>query len=252
MSHGVHIPGDPSANLPTLSRLEGWLSLELGPGIGVAWRGVDTDPAELHAVELEAVRRAVPRRQREFASGRLAARDAMARIGLPPQAIPSAPDRAPIWPEGVVGSIAHNAWACVAIAGRREVVHALGIDIEDNRPLEEDLWPIICTREELDSMSRLPPQARGAFVTRVFCAKEAYYKWQHPQTGCMLDFSDVQTSFNEDQTQFLIRQASAASSPVLGNERMGQLRVFDALLVAWLAGASHSVGPDGPLPLMKA
>lgn len=234
------VPATPAADLRALCSL---LGAELAPGVGVACTDANGDCDTLWPGEGEAVRNAVPRRQREFAAGRSAAREALARIGLPPRAIPSAPDRAPVWPEGVVGSIAHNTRACVAIVGRQEEVHGLGIDIEDQQPLDEGLWRTICTPDELGVLATLPAWAQGLWVTRVFCAKEAYYKWQYPQTGRMLDFCDVQVSFDHEGTQFRVREAAPGKAPVLTSRHDGSLRLVDGFAVAWLAGAP-SAGPS--------
>lgn len=219
------------------------LGAELGPEIGVSCAGTNGDCSTLWPGETEAVRNAVPRRQREFAAGRSAARDALARIGLPAQAIPAAPDRTPVWPQGVVGSIAHNTRACVAIVGRRDQVHALGIDIEDEHPLEEALWGTICTPHELNMLAGLPVRAQGHWVTRVFCAKEAYYKWQYPQTGRMLDFCDVQVSFDEEGTRFQVREAARRIASVLKSRDEGRLRMIGGFALAWLAGAPSAAAP---------
>src|SRR5690606_967724 len=71
----------------------------MGPGTGVACTGVEGNLQRLWPVEHAAISHAVPRRQREFAAGRTAARAAMSQLGWPPSAVPSAPDRSPIWPD---------------------------------------------------------------------------------------------------------------------------------------------------------
>lgn len=221
---------------PDLIRLQSQLGRALGTGIGLSCTGVDGDPGQLWPIEREAVQKAIPRRQREFAAGRQAVREAMSRIGVPPRAIPSATDRSPVWPVGVVGSIAHNNHVCVAIVGRRNEVHAIGIDIEDDRPLESDLWPTICTQEELATLALLPASDRGHWVTRAFCAKEAYYKWQYPQTGRILDFCDVQLTFNHDHSEFRVWQTPTANVPVLVHLLAGKVHESGGLIVAWLIG----------------
>jgi 4'-phosphopantetheinyl transferase EntD len=164
----------------------------LGGAVGVACSGIASDTSLLYPEEREAVSRAVPKRQREFATGRTNARLAMARIGETPTAIPSGPDRAPVWPAHLVGSISHTDRACVAVVARRSQVGAIGIDLENDAPLEDKLWPIICTPAELAQVASLPIEQRGRQVTRLFSAKEAVYKWQYPLTGCVLGFQQIQ------------------------------------------------------------
>lgn len=225
----------PSTELPPLQSLHQQLAQALGAGVGVACTGVDGEPGLLWPAEREAILKAVPARQREYAAGRQAARAAMQQIGCVPAAIPSAPDRSPVWPDGLTGSIAHGGQVCVAVVGRRHQVHAVGIDIEEDRALEPDLWPSLCTAEERALLDQLPPHERGRRVTRLFCAKEAFYKWQYPQTGRLLDFLDVQVAFSADATGFVVH-ATSRDTPLPRCSRQGTLLARDGLVLAWLLG----------------
>lgn len=235
----IECPAPPKA-APVLQPLRQQLAQALGTGFGIACRDVDGDPEQLWPSERTAVHKAVPSRQREYAAGRCAARDAMQQIGWAPEGIPSAPDRSPVWPDGLTGSIAHGGQVCVAVVGRRHQVHAVGIDIEVDRAMEPDLWPSICTADELSRLDLLPPRERGRRVTRVFCAKEAFYKWQYPQTGLLLDFLDVEVMFSADGTGFVAR-AAPSTPPVPRCNREGTLLAHDDLVLAWLFGPA---GPD--------
>lgn len=223
---------------PAHRRLQHELQSRLEPGVAVVCTGVDGDPESLWPEERAAVAQAIPRRQREFAAGRTAAREAMGQIGWPPSALPAGLDRSPIWPSGLVGSIAHTGRTCVAIAGRRDQVHAMGIDIEEDSPLERDIWETICTQEEIYALSTVPPSERGRSVTRMFCAKEAFYKWQYAQTRSLLEFSDVQITLNPGSTTFSVHAAETTEPPVLMSRNDGHLLTCDGLVLAWLTGAA--------------
>lgn len=180
-------------DLPTLAAA---LRACVGPGIGVGVtdpRGV-SDP--LFAEETAATRKMVEKRHREFAAGRAAARAAMADLGLPPVAIPMGHDRAPVWPEGLCGSISHCAGAAVALVAHHDTATTLGIDIEDDTPLDADLWPDILTSQEVDWLMRQPEPTRGRHAKAIFSAKEAVYKAQYPLTGRMLSFGDITVRLN--------------------------------------------------------
>lgn len=219
-----------------LQSLRAQLANELVPGIGVACRDIDGDPHALWPAESAAIRKAVPRRQREFAAGRTAARDAMTQIGWPAAAVPSAPDRSPVWPDGLVGSITHSGRVCVAIAGRRDLVHAVGIDIEEDHAMDPTLWKTICTPRELADLQPLPSSERGRRVTRLFCAKEAFYKWQYPQTTRLLDFLDVHVTLTRNHSGFRAHTAAAGRPSLLSCEREGRLLTSDGMVLAWLIG----------------
>jgi enterobactin synthetase component D len=182
--------------------LQTYFSNTLGPLIGVAFSNTNGDTQCLYPEEAQAVARALPKRQKEFAAGRKAARRAMHAIGWPDMAIPSKVDRSPTWPPGLVGSISHSKHACVAIVGRKENFRSIGIDIEDYIPIESNLWPIICTPQELSFVGKNREADQGRMVTRIFSAKEAFYKWQHPITGRFLEFLDVAVDIDTSNSSF--------------------------------------------------
>lgn len=210
------------------------LAERLGPGIGIACMGVDGNLQALYPEELAAIPNAVPRRQREFAAGREAARQAMAQIGWPPMAILSAPDRSPVWPEGLAGSITHTSRVCVAVVGLREEKYSIGIDLEEDLPIDPSLWNTICTPEEYAFVKSQPARLRGSLVTRLFSAKEAFYKWQYPQTRHMLDFQDVHIVLSRAgfPTHFRIIQVRKGTTPDI----QGQYLACDGHFFTWVIG----------------
>ncbi len=183
-------------------RLQAELQAWLGPEVAVVCTGVDGDPESLWPEEREAIARAVPKRQREFAAGRSAARTAMRRLNWLATAIPAHSDRSPCWPAGLVGSIAHSADTCVAVVGRQDAWVSIGIDIEPDRGIDESLWGIICTPDEQRQLGEQGPESRASLVTRVFVAKEAFYKWHYPQHRTLLDFNDVSVKWGRKGSGF--------------------------------------------------
>src|SRR5438874_13378259 len=69
----------------------------------------DLPDAPLLGPEAAAVASAVPSRQREFATGRACARQALAALGVAPVPLDRGAGGAPAWPAGGVGSITHCA-----------------------------------------------------------------------------------------------------------------------------------------------
>lgn len=164
-----------------------------GPDVAVAVLPVTGAHPPLLPSEEVAMRRAVPSRRAEFTAGRAAARLAMQRLGLSPQAIPSAPDRSPVWPAGVTGSISHAAGICAAVLSR-DPAATLGLDIEEATPLDEDLWPLVLTPSELLALNDHPPAERGRIAKRIFSIKEAAYKAQFPLTGAVISFQALEVT----------------------------------------------------------
>jgi 4'-phosphopantetheinyl transferase EntD len=136
----------------------------------------------------EVLDNAVPKRLAEFAAGRRAARAAMASLGVPASAIPHGADRAPQWPQGVVGSISHTDGLCLAMVGRSGDWVGLGLDVEADHDLEPTLWPEILRPEDLARINALPDAVQGSGALAVFVAKEAAYKAQYPIGRTLIDF----------------------------------------------------------------
>lgn len=168
------------------------LQQRFGPTVLCDVSALDEEPAALWPAEQAAVAQAVPARRREFAAGRAGARRLLARLGLPPAALPAQPDRSPAWPSGVIGSIGHSAQLCVVAATRLGALLSLGVDVEPDAPLEDELWDTICSPRERAALERLPPAQRGAAARLHFCAKEAVYKCLHPVLRLPLEFHDVE------------------------------------------------------------
>jgi 4'-phosphopantetheinyl transferase EntD len=151
----------------------------------------------LPEAEALAIATAAEPRRIDFTLGRVAAREALQKIGCPPTEIPVGTDRAPIWPAGITGSIAHTTNVAVAVVARVEQVLAIGVDIEQSSTVTEDLWPKLFLREEKAFLRSINKASRACFATAIFSVKEAFYKFQFPHTNEWLDFQDVKLSRNQ-------------------------------------------------------
>lgn len=154
--------------------------------VGSAVTAVDDAVPPPLPAEAVAVANAVPARRREFAAGRAAARLAMADAGLAPAAVPAGPDRAPRWPAGISGSITHTRHVAAALAAYDGDWPAVGLDLEEARPMPPDLVDLVVGPE--DRLGDMPPSLAA---TLLFSAKEAVFKAQFPVTGLWLDYRDV-------------------------------------------------------------
>jgi 4'-phosphopantetheinyl transferase EntD len=159
---------------------------------------------DLFPIEEVAVAKATGSRRHEFAHGRACARRALRRLGVSPGPIPVQPDRAPAWPTGVVGSIAHTAGLVCAVVGRSQAVAGVGVDIESrDRPMREKLERFIRTPAE-----RVHQQSLSADLDPlrlVFSAKEAVHKCVAPLSGVTLGFHDVELDFDVASGSFRAR-----------------------------------------------
>lgn len=220
-------------------RIETHLQACLGQNLSVVCTDVDGATETLWPEEAAAVAKAIPRRRREFAAGRAAAREAMHRLSVCSGAIPANPDRSPRWPAGIVGSISHTAEICLAVVGLRKLWSSIGIDIEPNQDIEESLWEIICAPDELRLVREQPPSKQAAFVARIFVAKEAFFKWQFPLNKAMLDFQDVSVQWRYEGRCFRVQvlDVSACSSI---NSPEGHVIALESQLFACIASVDQS------------
>lgn len=184
--------------------------------------------------EREYVTRAVEKRVREFAAGRLCARAAMAALGFPPAAILKGEDRAPIWPTGLTGSISHTDSYCVAVMAPTTQFDSLGVDVEDIQRMTSSIWRSILRPEELARLDSLDEQARQRMATIIFSAKEAFYKCQYTLTRSWLGFEDVLVDVGDGTIEFSVVNEARASR-LLGKNRSGRFRIDGSLVTAGIA-----------------
>lgn len=155
----------------------------------------DVALARITDAEAELVARAVDKRKREFATARVLAREALGRIGSPAVEILNAPDRAPIWPEGIAGSISHCDTRAVVAIARRDVAGTVGIDIEHRAELKRELWKSVFTAREIAHVEeRFGAVERGRLALALFSAKEALYKAQYPWTTSYMGFHELEVA----------------------------------------------------------
>ncbi|MEU6818562.1 4'-phosphopantetheinyl transferase superfamily protein [Streptomyces sp. NPDC046860] len=153
----------------------------------------DDDPdAVLFPEERVLVARAVAKRQREFASVRVCARRAMEKLGLPPAPVPTGERGAPLWPDGVLGSMTHCDGYRGAALARTGGLASLGIDAEVHEPLPEGVLDSVSLPAERDRHRALAAARPGVHWDRLlFSAKESVYKAWFPLTRSWLDFLEA-------------------------------------------------------------
>jgi 4'-phosphopantetheinyl transferase EntD len=139
--------------------------------------------------EVAAIANAVVKRRREFGTVRYCARRALASLGVPEAPLLPGPNREPLWPAGVVGSLTHCAGYRAAAVARRSDQAALGIDAEPHGPLPDGVLATVTLAEERPPLARLAETEPGVHWDRLlFCAKESVYKAWFPLTGRWLGF----------------------------------------------------------------
>ena len=187
---------------------------------GLCW-GIAFGPAvPAHPDEEIAIARAVPARRAEFRLGRMAARDALAQLGVAAP-VPMGPDRAPVWPAGIVGSITHQDGIAVAVVSDGG---ALGLDLDRTDPLALDLIPEICRPEEDATKAR-----------QIFSAKEAAYKAQYPANRVVFGFHGLSVDLSLGAATWPEHPETASIAP----DSRRPLPILQCARGGWLLSLSY-------------
>ena len=112
-------------------------------------------------------------------------------VGVRP-ILPRSVGGGPLWPEGVVGSLAHDRQVALAAVAPAALFAGIGVDVEPFAPLPGRLAAKIATEGE-----RRRGLADPAELRVLLSVKEAVYKATHPGDGLFLGFQDVEVDLAE-------------------------------------------------------
>lgn len=167
--------------------------------VATACRRIGPNTIDLYPQEQQLIKKAVEKRRLEFAAGRACAREALCTIGLGPMPILQNDARAPVWPDGILGTIAHShTWAGAAVA-RVEQLAGIGLDIETIDRVNLDIGRMVLTKQETDVHTALPDAEKKQYLALVFSAKEAVYKCLSPLSAIRIGFKDAIVRQTEGQ-----------------------------------------------------
>lgn len=155
------------------------------PGLVILSRPAEHESGGLCLEEMGVVQNAIESRQREFYTGRQLAREGFLLLGMSPVSVPQGPNREPIWPATIVGSISHAAAQVVLVMAKRTQYSGVGVDLEQKSRVEENLLGKLVTANEQRQHGNID-------YTLIFSAKESIYKLLFPIVGEYIDFLDVE------------------------------------------------------------
>lgn len=173
----------------------------LPPQVAVVEAFSDPVDAALFPGEEELIRNSVESRRKEFTTARWCARRALGVLGIAPVPILKGERGAPIWPEGVVGSMTHCAGYRAAAVARREDLLSVGMDAEPHEPLPDGVHETIALPAEQQrerELRRTAPEIRWDRL--LFSAKESVYKVWFPLTHRWLGFEQADIVLHSDGT----------------------------------------------------
>jgi enterobactin synthetase component D len=156
------------------------------------------------------------KRQADYLAGRISAALALQALKLPSYAIRAGTDRAPIWPEGIAGSITHSHGRAASLVTRAPG-QLCGIDLEVIAT--ETTLAAIFTKCLSHHEARLARTAMSVpseiAATLLFSAKESIFKALYPRVGRFFGFSaaELMQELPPNRLQFEITETLHPNIP---------------------------------------
>ncbi|WP_127506874.1 4'-phosphopantetheinyl transferase family protein [Actinoplanes solisilvae] len=211
------------------------------PAAAVAAEAFEDAPDEQpHPGEEHLITRAVDGRRREFMTTRRCARVALARLGVPAVPILTGPNREPLWPNGIVGSLTHCTGYRAAVVARATDLASIGIDAEPHAPLPPDVLRLVTSPAERDHLAELTTADPTVHWDRLlFSAKESIYKAWHPLTARWLGFDEAELTIDPTTQTFTARLLVTDPIPMNGRYLVERNLVVTAVSVPLDAEPLH-------------
>jgi 4'-phosphopantetheinyl transferase EntD len=162
-----------------------------------------TDPPgiTLFASEEALMVRAVSKRRNEFTTVRFCARQALAQLGIAATPLLPGERGAPLWPDGIVGSMTHCAGYRAAAVAEAATIRSIGIDAEPHLALPEGVLEAVSLPDEREHLAQLRAASGTICWDRLlFSAKESVYKTWFPLTRRWLGFEQARLRFEPSGT----------------------------------------------------
>ena len=174
-----------AANGPSLQQA---LDAVAVPGLLIGHRVISPgDGDALRAAEAASISSSIANVRRASGAARTVARNLLAQLGHPEAQVPKDAGGAPVWPAGVVGSLAHDDEIAVAAVGLRRDFASVGIDVERAGALAADMLALVATQSERRRIADDLVKAK-----LLFALKEAVYKAVYPLDRLFLEFGDIE------------------------------------------------------------
>ncbi|MEX1033181.1 MAG: 4'-phosphopantetheinyl transferase superfamily protein [Cellvibrionaceae bacterium] len=163
----------------------------------------DAEFAQRGLVLPERLAGAVPKRKAEFLAGRYCVRLALKEMGEDAgHNIGVGEQRAPLWPNGLIGSITHSQGFASAAIARDDLLRGIGIDSEQliGEKTAANVASHILVDSETYEANRALVDGPRQYLTLVFSAKESIFKCVYPQVKRYFDFRDAEIFLDPDNT----------------------------------------------------
>tara|TARA_R110000787_G_scaffold229923_1_gene337458 strand:- start:623 stop:1372 length:750 start_codon:yes stop_codon:yes gene_type:complete len=136
--------------------------------------------SEFGIMRPEEITRSVAKRQADFLAGRYMAKQCLLVVGFQPADIPIiniGAHRSPVWPEGFIGSITHNASRVICALSKTTDTQYLGIDIESIIAIDSLAEVADIVQNKTEKQLLLAENfSENVLSTLIFSAKESLFK----------------------------------------------------------------------------
>ncbi|KAA1184947.1 4'-phosphopantetheinyl transferase family protein [Photorhabdus heterorhabditis] len=173
--------------------------------------------------------KAVNKRRAEYLAARYCARQLLAQLGQPEFNLISGNDRAPIWPQGICGSVSHSAQHAIVLAAPQTNNRLIGVDIEtivNHQNMDEMIKMVLNDRETpfLNHCHLSPEQ----MFTLAFSVKESLFKALYPHVKRFFGFeaAEIITLSLENNEIILQLQETLTNNYPAGTIFRGQFIIY--------------------------
>lgn len=143
------------------------------------------------------------KRLHEFSIGRYCARMALSKLGVDEFPLLIAKSGSPIWPQKIVGSIAHTQFCTAAVVAHASFAKSIGMDIEEISNFPMEIKDDILRRDEVNDIQLYCLCPDEVQLALIFSIKEAVYKAYNPVYHRFLEFKDVKVSVSYSNSSYL-------------------------------------------------
>ncbi|WP_331765774.1 4'-phosphopantetheinyl transferase superfamily protein [Embleya sp. NBC_00896] len=160
-------------------------------------------------------------RRREFRTGRRCAHRALAELGYPPGPVLKGPDKAPVWPDEVTGTITHDTgYRCAAVARVADIL-SIGIDANagSRRITSYDSMTVPAERRRLAELAAERPDVPWGRI--LFSAKEAAFKAWYPPARTKVGMRQAEVLIDPDRGTFRAHVLTGPGPEVNGRPLTG-------------------------------
>lgn len=162
-------------------------------------------------------------RQREFSTSRWCARESLKKLDTNASPILTGTKGEPLWPRGIVGSIAHAKGITCAAVGRESDYLSIGIDIEPvDRHIDDETFNLIADNVEIEWI-KSSGRKKDLMKLLIFSAKECLFKLLYPLIKLNFSF-----------------EAASVFLPGSSSSNLFTLRLNETLNYQFIKDYSHS------------